>query len=96
MDQTRLGRLDEGLTQFKQALAILETLTHEDPANPSYQQSLMSTYSHLGDALGNPKWRNLGDAEGALSTYRQMLAVAAACTKPIPRTNRRPAITPLR
>jgi len=76
MDQTRLGRLDEGLTQYRRALAILEGLTRQDPANSSYQQTLMSTYSHLGDVLGNPKWRNLGDAQGALSAYRQMLAVA--------------------
>src|SRR5215467_14495893 len=37
----------------------------------------MSTYSHLGDVLGNPKWRSLGDSEGALKAYQQMLSVAS-------------------
>jgi tetratricopeptide (TPR) repeat protein len=57
-------------------LTILEELTRQDPANVSYQQLVMSTYSHLGDTLGNPKWRSLGNAAGALEAYRQMLAAA--------------------
>jgi serine/threonine protein kinase len=76
MDEARLGRLEEGLDHYRRALALLEDLTRKDPANSSYQRTLMSAYSHLGDVLGNPKWRSLGDAEGALNAYRQMLAVA--------------------
>jgi len=76
MDEARLGRLEEGLGRYRQALSLLEDLTRRDPANASYQRTLMSTYSHLGDVLGNPKWRSLGDAEGALDAYRRMLAVA--------------------
>lgn len=76
MDETRLGRLEEGLAHYRQALALLEELTRQDPANVSYQRTLMSAYSHLGDVLGNPRWRSLGDAQGALSSYQQMLAVA--------------------
>ncbi len=76
MDQTRLGQLNEGLQQYRQALAILEELARQEPANVSYQQLLMSTYSHRGDTLGNPNWRSLGDAAGALEAYRQMLTVA--------------------
>jgi tetratricopeptide (TPR) repeat protein len=76
MDEARLGRLEEGLGQYRRALSLLEDLTRLDPANASYQRTLMAAYSHLGDVLGNPKWRSLGDAEGALTAYRQMLAVA--------------------
>jgi serine/threonine protein kinase len=76
MDETRLGRLDTGLGHYRQALSLLEDLTRQDPANSSYQRTLMTAYSHLGDVLGNPKWRSLGDAEGALTAYQQMLAVA--------------------
>ena len=76
MDQTRLGQLTDGLAQYRQALKILEELTRQDPANVSYQQALMSTYSHLGDVLENPKWRSLGDAADALDAYRQMLTVS--------------------
>ena len=76
MDEARLGRLDEALRQYRRALSILQELTRRDPANSSYQRILMSTYGHLGDVLGNPKWRSLGDSEGALRAYQQMLTVA--------------------
>ncbi|HEY1340517.1 MAG TPA: hypothetical protein VGF59_23555, partial [Bryobacteraceae bacterium] len=76
MDEARLGHLDKGLEYYRRALPLLEELTRQDAANASYQRLRMSTYSHLGDVLGNPKWRSLGDAEGALNAYRQMLAAA--------------------
>jgi tetratricopeptide (TPR) repeat protein len=76
MDETRLGQLEKGLEHYRLALPLLQELTRQDPANASYQRLLMSVYSHLGDVLGNPKWRSLGDSESALQAYRQMLAVA--------------------
>jgi tetratricopeptide (TPR) repeat protein len=76
LDETRLGRLEERMGHYRQALSLIEELTRQSPANASYQRILMSIYSHLGDVLGNPKWRSLGDAEGALKAYRQMLTVA--------------------
>ena len=76
LDETRLGRLEESMGHYRQALALIDELTRKGPANASYQRILMSIYSHLGDVLGNPKWRSLGDAEGALKAYRQMLTVA--------------------
>src|SRR6185369_6473993 len=76
LDETRLGRLEESMGHYRQALSLIEELTRQSPANASYQRILMSIYSHLGDVLGNPKWRSLGDAEGALKAYRQMLTVA--------------------
>jgi tetratricopeptide (TPR) repeat protein len=76
MDETRLGRLEEGLKQNRQALPLLQDLTARNPANASYQRALMTLYSHLGDVLGNPKWRSLGDTRGALEAYQQMLAIA--------------------
>jgi eukaryotic-like serine/threonine-protein kinase len=75
MDETRLGRLEEGLEHNREALALLSELTAQNPANASYQRALMSLYSHLGDVLGNPKWRSLGDTQGALEAYQQMLAI---------------------
>src|SRR5262249_1700380 len=76
MDEARLGNLEKGLEYYRRALPLLEELTRQDAANASYQRALMSTYSHLGDALGNPKWRGPGDAEGALKASQQMLAAA--------------------
>src|SRR5207249_2702955 len=76
MDENRLGRLEDGLANYRRALPLLEELTRQDPANASYQRALIKLYSHLGDVLGNPKWRSLGDADGALRAYQQMLAVA--------------------
>lgn len=76
IDLTRLGRLDESMNEYKRALAMLERLTTDEPANSSYQRTLMAAYSHLGDVLGNPKWHSYGDRAGALEAYRRMLAVA--------------------
>ena len=76
MDEARLGRLQDGLEHYRRALPLLDALARGDPANASYQRALVSTYSHLGDVLGNPKWRSLGDAPGALQAYGQMLDVA--------------------
>lgn len=76
MDETRLGRLEEGLEHNRQALPLLLELTTRNPANASYQRALMTLYSHLGDVLGNPKWRSLGDTQGALEAYQQMLAIS--------------------
>jgi len=76
IDETRLGRPEEGLAHYRRALPIVQELVRKEPANSSYQRAILSVYSHLGDALGNPKWRSLGDAEGAYNAYQQMLAVA--------------------
>ena len=76
MDQTRLGFLKEALDRYRTALALLEKLVQEDPGRASYQRVMLSTYSHLGDALGNPKWRNMGDPAGAVEAYQKMLRVA--------------------
>ena len=76
MDQTRLGKLNEALVLYRKALPVLEELTKLEPANAAYQRVLLFTYGHLGDVLGNVRWKNLGDPAGALAAYRQMLGVA--------------------
>ena len=43
MDETRLGRLEDGLAHYRQSLPLLEELTRRDPANASYQRALMRT-----------------------------------------------------
>jgi tetratricopeptide (TPR) repeat protein len=72
----RLGRLKDGLAWQRKAVARLETIARLDLANISYQRELMFTYAHVGDLLGNPNLRNLGDTAGAVKAYRRMAEVA--------------------
>jgi eukaryotic-like serine/threonine-protein kinase len=76
MSEVRLGHLSHGLERYQQALAVIQQLTKLEPANGSYQHELMQIYTHLGDVLGNPNLRNLGDTPGAIHAYREMLALA--------------------
>jgi tetratricopeptide (TPR) repeat protein len=76
MSQVRLGRFQEGLAQYRHALAALEALVKREPANSTYQHDLMQIYTHIGDVLGNPNLRSLGDTRGATEAYNQMLSVA--------------------
>jgi len=76
MSEVRLGQLPEGRERFRQSLALLKQLTGSEPANGSYQHELMRVYAHIGDVLGNPNLRNLEDTPGAISAYREMLALA--------------------
>jgi tetratricopeptide (TPR) repeat protein/tRNA A-37 threonylcarbamoyl transferase component Bud32 len=76
VSEVRLGNLKEGLERYRRALTLLDRLTKVEPANLTYQHELMQAYTHLGDVLGNPNLKSLGDTPGAIDAYRQMVAMA--------------------
>lgn len=72
----RLGRLKEALEGHREGTARMERLLAQDPANASYQRDLMFKYSHIGDVLGNPNLRSLGDTAGAAQAYGRTVELA--------------------
>jgi tetratricopeptide (TPR) repeat protein len=74
--ERQLGRLAEAKAQITAALAIVRRLAEADPENLANQRELMLTYSNLGDVLGNPNVRSLGDRAGAAEAFGRMAALA--------------------
>jgi len=65
-------RAREKLVQ--RALQYLDTLTQEG-GDPGLERELAAAYERVGDIQGNAFYSNLGDAEGALASYRKSLAL---------------------
>jgi eukaryotic-like serine/threonine-protein kinase len=57
------------------ALEYLDSLAREAADNPTLQRELATAYEKIGDIQGNPYYANLGDADGALASYRKALAI---------------------
>ena len=57
------------------ALEYLDSLAREAAGNPALQRELATAYEKIGDIQGNPYNANLGDADGALASYRKALAI---------------------
>jgi tetratricopeptide (TPR) repeat protein len=57
------------------ALEYLDSLAGEAADNPDLQRELATAYEKIGDIQGNPYYANLGDADGALVSYRKALAI---------------------
>jgi eukaryotic-like serine/threonine-protein kinase len=57
------------------ALEYLDDLAREAADNPTLQRELATAYEKIGDIQGNPYYANLGDADGALGSYRKALAI---------------------
>ena len=57
------------------ALQYLDSLAGEAGDNPALQRELATAYEKVGDIQGNPYSANLGDADGALASYRKALAI---------------------
>ena len=57
------------------ALEYLDSLAGEAADNPTLQRELATAYEKIGDIQGNPYSANLGDADGALASYRKALAI---------------------
>jgi eukaryotic-like serine/threonine-protein kinase len=73
---TQLGRLQQGFEGYRQAAHRMERLLESDPGSTSLQRDLMFLYAHMGDVLGNPNLRNLGDSARAVEAYGRMVEVA--------------------
>jgi serine/threonine protein kinase/tetratricopeptide (TPR) repeat protein len=57
------------------ALEYLDSLASEASDNPGLQRELATAYEKIGDIQGNQYVANLGDADGALASYRKALAI---------------------
>src|SRR4029077_116220 len=60
----------------KRALEYLESLAQEAENDSCLQRELTSAYVKVGNVQGNPNNANLGDAAGALQSYRQAQKIA--------------------
>ena len=59
----------------KDALEYLDNLSAEVGGDPALQGELAAAYEKVGDVQGNPYEANLGNQDGALSSYRKALAI---------------------
>jgi len=76
----------------KRALEYLDSLAAEAQGDVSLQRELVSAYVKVGNVQGNPNNANLGDANGALQSYRKALPVAERLVTSDPQTQRPLAI----
>lgn len=59
----------------KRALEYLDSLAQESGSDASLQRELATAYQKVGDVQGNPQLGNLGDMEGAISSFEKSLAI---------------------
>jgi serine/threonine protein kinase len=83
----------EGSTTARQLLArrtleYLDGLAREASDDPTLQIELFIAYINLGDVQGNPFYPNIGDAGGALESYRKAQAIADALARAAPADER--------
>jgi tetratricopeptide (TPR) repeat protein/tRNA A-37 threonylcarbamoyl transferase component Bud32 len=62
----------------QRALEYLSKLAQQSQGDPALQRELAEAYLKVGDLQGNPYEPNLGDAQGAVDSYRKALAISAA------------------
>jgi non-specific serine/threonine protein kinase/serine/threonine-protein kinase len=60
------------------ALTYLDQLQAEAPSDPTLLLELAAAYEQIGEIQGDPHRTNLGDLEGALSSYGEALALREA------------------
>jgi eukaryotic-like serine/threonine-protein kinase len=68
------GKTREALDAYRQALDTAKDLAQTKPTKNN-RHVLMIAYQRMGDTLGNPGYPNVGDKEGALAHYQQMLSL---------------------
>jgi tetratricopeptide (TPR) repeat protein len=68
------GDTTGALESLQQALEARKKLA-EDPSNAVAQRDLAAAHVRIGDILGHPDWRNVGDLRGAEKSYRDALAI---------------------
>jgi tetratricopeptide (TPR) repeat protein len=65
----------KSLESYRRELDILQTLARAHPNDLQVKRDLGRAFMKVGDALGSPSMANIGDATGALDSYRQSLAI---------------------
>ncbi|HYO99062.1 MAG TPA: protein kinase [Pyrinomonadaceae bacterium] len=83
----------EGSTTARQLLArrtleYLDGLAREASDDPTLQTELVIAYINLGNVQGNPYYPNIGDAAGALESYRKAQAIAESLASAAPADER--------
>jgi tetratricopeptide (TPR) repeat protein len=68
----------------QRSLGYLDSLAREAAGDPSLQCELVEAYIRFGDVQGNPYTPNLGDTQGALSSYGKALAIAEPLSRADP------------
>ena len=66
----------------RRAVEYLDGLAVEAGDDPTLQAELAHAYRRVGDVLGNGREANLGDAAGALASYRQALRLQGDAGRP--------------
>jgi hypothetical protein len=74
--QISLGLTQDALTSFRKQATVLNAVCTRFPSDPVPRHELMLAYSHIGDVLDNPEYKNAGNHAGALEAYRSMVATA--------------------
>ncbi|HEX8422339.1 MAG TPA: protein kinase, partial [Pyrinomonadaceae bacterium] len=79
----------EGSTTARQLLArrtleYLDGLAREASDDPTLQTELVIAYINLGNVQGNPFYPNIGDAAGALESYRKAQTIAESLADAAP------------
>ncbi len=72
------GALDARRTIVKNALEYLDRLAAEAPDRPALRLELAAAYQNMGDVQGSATLPNLGDARGALASYRKAYTLLEA------------------
>ena len=57
------------------ALEYLDSLGHDAGGNVALQRELATAYEKIGDIQGNPYSANIGDTDGALTSYRKAVQI---------------------
>ena len=57
------------------ALEYLDSLAHDAGGNAALQRELATAYEKIGDIQGNPYSANIGDTDGALTSYRKAVQI---------------------
>ena len=65
-------------------LQYYDMLVRDAGGNRQLLEEIARGYDRLGDVQGNPYYANLGDAPGALASYRRALAIREKLTDPAP------------
>jgi serine/threonine protein kinase len=73
----QLGRPVEAIANFRQAIAMFESIGRTTP-DPRLREELAGSYQELGDLQGHNGLQNLGDPVGAIRSYRQSLSLYEA------------------
>lgn len=68
----------------KDALEYLDNLSAESITDADLQRELAAAYTKVGDVQGNPYLANLGDQDGALTSYQKASTIRERLAKQLP------------